>query len=65
MARIDIADAFKELEMLLTVETPKACDAARKAAAEVYKRAASQAAPVGKTGKLRKSVKIIEGRPDA
>jgi len=72
MASVDIKDVFKELERLLTVETQGACDAARRAAAEVFQRAAKQAAPVGtgnkpghQPGQLKKSVKIIEGRPDA
>ena len=62
MARTDVEDAFASIKKLLTTATPKAVEAARKAAADVYIRAAKQAAP-GHTGQLKQSIKLVEGKP--
>ena len=64
MARTDVEDAFAKLGHLLKTATPKAITAARKAAADVYVRAATHAAPV-QSGQLKKSIKVIKGRADA
>ena len=50
---VDLQDAFALLAHRLKTATPEAIDAARKAAADVYVRAARQAAPA-KTGQLKK-----------
>ena len=62
MARTDLEEAFIELGKLLKVSMPEAVIGAQKAVAEVYVQAAKQAAPV-KTGQLRDSIKVVEGRP--
>ena len=63
MARTDIEDAFSSLRHLIKTATPGAVKAAQKAAGDVYVRAAKQAVPV-KSGRLKQSIKIIQGRPD-
>jgi len=63
MARTDIEDAFGgQLKNLLTTASKKAVDAAIRSAADVYVRAAKQAAPKGQTGQLAQSIKLIKGK---
>ena len=64
MANIGLENVFTKLGNLIKTATPDAIEAAKKAAADVYVRAAKAAAPVD-TGQLSESVKIIKGRPDA
>jgi len=62
MARTDIEYAFEQIRDMLKNGSKEAINAATKAAADVYIRAAKQAAPK-KTGQPAQSIGLIEGRP--
>ena len=61
MAGTDVANAFDGIKDLLKTASVEGIDAARKEAADVYIRAAKQSAP-NRSGRLAKSIKLIEGK---
>ena len=63
MAKNSLEYAFELLRNQIKNGAPVAIAAAQKAAIDVHVRAAKQAAPV-KTGQLKESIKLMEGRPD-